>query len=214
MEHRVSAVRTVSIMLAILFVLGGLYPRTAGAAEYVIEFPGTSYIPAQLSVAVGDTIIWQGSFFTHPLRSTSVPIGASSWGPINSGTEFKYIVEVQGTYQYECTAHASVGMTGTFTATTTSVPDTDTPRTFRLEQNYPNPFNPSTEIGFSLPVGTNVVLDVYTVHGQKVATLIDGYREAGGYTIRFDAGALPGGVYFYRLRAGDDIRTRRMTYIR
>jgi plastocyanin len=214
MEQRVSAVRTVSIMLSIVFVVGALCPRTVGAAEYIIEFPGTSYIPAQLSVAVGDTIIWQGSFVTHPLRSTSVPIGASSWGPINSGTEFKYIVEVQGTYQYECTAHASVGMTGTFTATTTSVPDTDTPRSFRIEQNYPNPFNPSTEIRFTLPLASDVRLDVYTVHGQRVATLVDGYREAGGYTVRFDATSLPSGVYLYRLRAGDDVRTRRMTFIR
>jgi hypothetical protein len=76
------------------------------------------------------------------------------------------------------------------------------PTQYVLEQNYPNPFNPSTTIAFSLPSAGKTTLSVYNVVGQKMETLIDGYKEAGQYTVTFDASHLSTGVYFYRLEAG------------
>jgi hypothetical protein len=87
---------------------------------------------------------------------------------------------------------------------------TELPITFKLQQNYPNPFNPSTNIRFSLPTASNVALKVFNTAGQEVATLVEGYREAGNYEHSFDASQLASGVYYYRLKAGNFIETRKM----
>lgn len=79
----------------------------------------------------------------------------------------------------------------------------ETPTTFSLAQNYPNPFNPTTTLEFKLPQATRVVLAVYDVSGKLVATLVDGYREAGVHKLTFDGSALTSGIYIYRITAGD-----------
>jgi hypothetical protein len=88
------------------------------------------------------------------------------------------------------------------------------PTEFALGQNFPNPFNPSTEISFSLPADANVTLEVYSIAGQKVATLVSQPVKAGVHTVRFDAGRLSSGVYIYRLRAGAFMATEKMTLIK
>jgi murein tripeptide amidase MpaA len=78
------------------------------------------------------------------------------------------------------------------------------PTKYELEQNYPNPFNPQTVIGFSLLNGSNVVLKVYDMLGREVATVLNNEKkDAGKYTVLFDATNLPSGVYIYRLTANN-----------
>jgi hypothetical protein len=84
------------------------------------------------------------------------------------------------------------------------------PETFELSQNYPNPFNPSTTISFYLPSASDVSLKVYNVLGQEVTTLVDGSLTAGQHEVRFDAGNIASGVYFYRISAGSFVETRKM----
>jgi hypothetical protein len=88
------------------------------------------------------------------------------------------------------------------------------PSEFALDQNFPNPFNPSTDIRFSLPVDANVVLEVYSITGQKVATLANKGFKAGQHTVRFDASRLSSGVYIYRILAGTFSATNKMTLIK
>ncbi len=88
------------------------------------------------------------------------------------------------------------------------------PAEFSLGQNYPNPFNPSTTIQFALPVESNVKLDVFTVTGQHVATLVNGERQAGRYDVTLDASGLASGLYLYRLTAGTFTETRQFTLIK
>ncbi len=87
-------------------------------------------------------------------------------------------------------------------------------RTFKLYQNYPNPFNPATTIDYSIPnVGAseqNVQLKIYDVLGREVATLVNEKQSYGNYSIKFDAGKLNSGIYFYTLRAGNFIATKKM----
>ena len=92
----------------------------------------------------------------------------------------------------------------------------ESPENYFLEQNYPNPFNPSTNIEFSLKEEVNVSLRVYDIGGRMVAELLNGNRQAGYYSISFNAAAagLTSGIYFYRLEAGDFSRTLRMTLIK
>ncbi len=81
---------------------------------------------------------------------------------------------------------------------------------FRLMQNYPNPFNPSTMIEFSTPTAGNASLKVYDLLGREVAVLLDGFVDAGSYSVRFDASALGSGVYFYRLTVHGSSISRKM----
>jgi predicted acyl esterase len=76
----------------------------------------------------------------------------------------------------------------------------EVPGEFVLEQNFPNPFNPSTVFRFRIPVSSHVALKVYDVLGREVATLIDGRQQAGEKEVSWNAGGMPSGVYFYRLR--------------
>lgn len=85
---------------------------------------------------------------------------------------------------------------------------------YRLFQNYPNPFNPSTAITFQLPKATEVMLTVYNLLGQEIATLVNEKREAGTHTVQFDATELPSGVYVFRLAAGNYSETRKLLLIR
>jgi hypothetical protein len=76
------------------------------------------------------------------------------------------------------------------------------PPTFSLSQNYPNPFNPSTTINYSLPKAGNVRLTVYNSIGSKVATIVDEYKTAGNYSVKFNGSNLASGIYLYRLESG------------
>jgi surface protein len=86
----------------------------------------------------------------------------------------------------------------------------DLPAEFTLYQNYPNPFNPTTTIRFGLPESADVSLEVYTVLGQKVMTLVNENRSAGWHTVSFNGGGLSSGVYVYRIQAGGMVQTRKL----
>jgi hypothetical protein len=85
---------------------------------------------------------------------------------------------------------------------------------FYLSQNYPNPFNPATVISYQMPVSSNVILKVYDVLGNEVATLVDEYKPAGVYEVELDANNLSSGVYFYRIQAGSFNQVRKMILIK
>ncbi len=75
------------------------------------------------------------------------------------------------------------------------------PVRYSLEQNYPNPFNPSTTIRFAMPRQGHVLLEVYNVLGERIATLVSGLTPAGSHEVKFDAHGLASGMYIYRLQA-------------
>ncbi|MGA9120451.1 MAG: T9SS type A sorting domain-containing protein, partial [Bacteroidota bacterium] len=86
--------------------------------------------------------------------------------------------------------------------------------TFSLSQNYPNPFNPSTVIAFDVPKSANVRIDVFDLLGRQVATLVNGVVPAGSHTVRFEAGKLASGIYFYRLTSPNQVMTRKMMLLK
>jgi hypothetical protein len=90
----------------------------------------------------------------------------------------------------------------------------DVPTQFRLEQNFPNPFNPSTVIRYAVPTNGPVALRVYDVLGEGVATLLDGFQQAGTYEISFDASSLSSGMYFYQLRTTSFSQVRKMLLLK
>ncbi|MBD3170436.1 MAG: S8 family serine peptidase [candidate division Zixibacteria bacterium] len=92
--------------------------------------------------------------------------------------------------------------------------DTGLPAEFKLHGNVPNPFNAQTRISFELPEDSDVNLSVYNLAGQKVATLADGYLQAGAHNLNWDASSYSSGVYFYKLSAGDKVITKKMSLLK
>ncbi len=86
--------------------------------------------------------------------------------------------------------------------------------TYKLEQNYPNPFNPTTTIGFGILEKGNVRLSILDILGEEIKILLNEEKEAGYHSIDFNAIDLPSGVYFYQLRAGEFVETRKMILLR
>jgi hypothetical protein len=94
--------------------------------------------------------------------------------------------------------------------------DGNQPERFDLKQNYPNPFNPTTEIRFTIPVGTDsyTSLRVYDLLGREVVTLVNERESPGNHQIEFDAAGLPSGMYIYRLEAGPYVQQRKMVLVK
>ena len=90
------------------------------------------------------------------------------------------------------------------------------PEGYSLMQNYPNPFNPATVIKYSVKENTHVLLKVFDMLGREAATLLDEQKPAGTYTINFDAAAagLSSGTYFYTIKAGDFVKTKKMILLK
>ena len=83
---------------------------------------------------------------------------------------------------------------------------------YTLENSYPDPFNPSTTIEYRLPVRSFVVLSIYDALGRTVATLVNEQQNAGKYSVRFNAGELSSGTYFYHLQAGQFEETKKLIF--
>jgi hypothetical protein len=88
------------------------------------------------------------------------------------------------------------------------------PAEYELQQNYPNPFNPTTNIKFILPNAEMVKLRIFDILGNEVTALVDGFKQAGVYTVTFDASKYATGLYFYTIEAGDFRQTKKMLLVK
>ncbi|QOJ29393.1 MAG: choice-of-anchor D domain-containing protein [Ignavibacteriales bacterium] len=116
-----------------------------------------------------------------------------------------------GVYTYRL---KQIDFDGTFSYSAEVEVNVEIPGVFELAQNYPNPFNPSTTIKFALPKDANVTLSVYSVLGEKVATIISGSLKAGNHVVNFDATKLSTGLYIYKLEAGEFSATKKMMFLK
>lgn len=108
------------------------------------------------------------------------------------------MVDLDGSYSYSKEVEAKV----------------DLPVKFELSQNYPNPFNPATIIRYALPVDSKVRLEIYSMLGELVTTLVNDLQPAGNYSVAFDASRYASGTYIYRLTAGTTVMTKKMLLIK
>lgn len=132
----------------------------------------------------------------------NVAVGGTWPGDPDSTTEFpqEMVIDYVRVYQ---------------DANLTSIDEnSDFPNDYRLGQNYPNPFNPTTNIEFVIPESGHVNLEVVNLMGQTVSTLANGVMSAGNHTVSFDANALSSGIYIYRLTAGNQVFTKKMTLVK
>jgi photosystem II stability/assembly factor-like uncharacterized protein len=172
-------------------ILRRVYPSERGEISDDSDWNKIGYVPGH-----GTTTEPQSYFFTDEPLS-----------PANYEYRLKQI-DFDGTYEYSEIVMVEV----------------EIPNKFVLQQNYPNPFNPSTNIKFTIPVvetghAPSVQLKVYDVLGNEVVTLINKEMQAGSYEVEFSATGrddhtLPSGIYFYKLKAGSFVETKKMVLMK
>ena len=79
-----------------------------------------------------------------------------------------------------------------------------------LFQNYPNPFNSTSRIRYSIPEDGIVTIEIFNILGQKVSTILNKFQKANRYEVVFNGANLPSGIYFYQLKAGNFVETKKM----
>ncbi len=151
----------------------------------------------------GETGEWEKIAFLEGHGTTLVP---HSYTFVDHGVSF-------GKYSYRAKQIDLNGKSETFPDMHVDVGVS--PDKLLLAQNYPNPFNPSTAIEFLVPQSGYTSVKVYNLLGQEVATAFSGNAEAGRInTARYDAKNLPSGIYFYTLRSGGNVDTKRMVLMK
>jgi plastocyanin len=183
---------------------------------HIVEVKNFVFVPADINIAVGDTVEWQWIEGTHTTTSNSTS-GQNVWdAPVDfSHQVFRFVITSPGIHNYHCTPHQSMGMIGTITATAVNSVDEKTqPEKFQLNQNYPNPFNPTTSLQYAVSSRQFVTLKVYDLSGREVARLVNEEKPGGEYEVVFNGTNLPSGIYFYQLKAGEFSETKKMILLK
>lgn len=177
----------------------------ANASIYWTTDTTSGFTPALMQFVTGDSAV---AYIPPQMDSTVVYYYISATS--NSGRRVtKPLVAPDGFYKF--IVENSV----------TDVAQINLPNEFQLFQNYPNPFNPSTKIKFAIPsVETHndasllVTLKVYDLLGSEVITLVNEEKSAGEYEVEFNSKQLTSGIYFYTLKAGSFIQSKKMLLLK
>ena len=204
-----------------------LYPPIVADLEARVDSQETA--AAQLSATVdpqGSRTVWYFEYGTHaglidPAATAAEELQAPGAGPSPVQARL-YGLGEETTYYYRLVAVNSDTLTHSavqqFAARQTTLvkPGSSGPRpqTLSLSANSPNPFNASTQIPFSLPSPGKVQLSIYDVMGREIAVLAAAYYAAGEHLVSFHPDRLPSGIYIYRLRAGNETRSRTMLLLK
>ena len=211
----INLIRATAIMAGCAMLLAG---KNAGATTHTVEFGGNLgfvYSPSSFSAMVGDTVKWTGDFTMHPLSSTTIPATAASWHQ-GSGTSFSYVIEVPGTYDYQCDNHFSLGMTGTFDAQESGVMNDPfiSPRQRAVEFDVATIFlQGQPMIKLNLPSTQFVNLQVFDLRGNVVSTLFNRMVEAGTHLVAIDNRFQTDGFFIVRLSGKGPGSSRTLHFI-
>ena len=173
----------------------------------------TSFYPVYSLVTSGSNL-FAGTYGGGVYLSTD---NGSNWTEVNEGLTFKSIqvLAVSGSYLF-----AGADQSGVWRRSLSELITGINKKTeyllfkFSLSQNYPNPFNPTTTISYQLPEKSIVTLKVYDILGREIAELVNESKEAGNYKVTFDASNLSSGIYYYQIKAGNFVQSRKMLLIK
>ena len=190
---------------------GGMYRSTNDGLNwtYVGIWPREDGV--RIISVIGNNII--KSTFGGLLLSTDT---GESWADINSGLGCLSVLSLAAskTDLYVGTEKGGVWRRPLSEITSVRQFSVSVPLVFSLFQNYPNPFNPSTTIRYGLPQQSFVSLAVYSVLGQLVTQLVNEQQEPGYHEAVFRGDGLAGGIYFFQIRAGDYVSTKKLLLLR
>jgi hypothetical protein len=190
----------------------GLFLSTNNGSDWTLLNNGQPPSWIQ-SLASNGTQLFAGTLDAGIFLSTN---NGSTWIQQNEGLTDNSILslDVIGTYLFAGTQSHGLWKRPLSELTGVASESKDLPNSFYLSQNYPNPFNPSTLISWSLPSASNSKLSVFNALGQTIKILDNGFKQAGNYSINFNAANLPGGIYFYKLEAGQFSQVKKMILIK
>jgi hypothetical protein len=166
----------------------------AGGWEYIAQTSNTSYEDQTLSYCTAIPPEQCENLCTFQYKITAVDLSYHESDP-------SYIVEAR-----------LVG--GPPSKAGADDPDVNTVLEYSLDQNYPNPFNPTTTINYSIKSAGQVTLKIYDMLGTAVASLVNEMKEAGNYSVTFNASELPSGIYFYTLTSGNFMSTKKLILLK
>ena len=161
------------------------------------------------------TLVLTGNYGTNSSLSTdagtswaqqTMPSGGCGAGMIVLGRE--YLVSMQ------CSGLLKMNITYSVITNLSEQTLPGVPTKYDLAQNYPNPFNPSTEIRYDILNTGFVSMKVYDQAGKEVYTLVNGMKNAGTYSVKFDASSLSSGVYYYTLETAGNTFTKKMILVK
>ncbi len=169
--------------------------------------PSTAWTPASPNPAYVYTLstnTWSA------LPNVPVPTLGAYTGSVKYSNTYKFVLA--GGYS----GSAIITNTQVFADVITGIVPvgTEIPKDFSVSQNYPNPFNPVTKIDFALPKSGNVTMKVYNILGKEVATLVNETKNAGNYTVSFNASNLSSGMYFYKIEANGFTEVKKMMLVK
>jgi aminopeptidase N len=194
------------------WIYGEKYPRYTYSWRAIPDTNGGYTVPIRIQQTTGTT---NPPFFTMPVDFRLAGAGLDTTFRLWNNSADQYFQ-----------VHVPVlPTTGQFdpnnwilkTATVASVGDDGSsgePSSYTLDQNYPNPFNPSTTIRYGLPHNSFVTVTVYNTLGQQVAQLVNEQQQRGYQDVVLRGDGMASGVYFYTLRAGDFVQTKKLVLMK
>jgi plastocyanin len=180
----------------VILILSGV--TKVHATTWVVSVQDFSFSPASLpNVRLGDTVQWNWVNGSHTTTSMTIPAAAAAWdNPLNiEFPTFKYVPSVTGVYNYKCTPHVSMGMTGSFTVSSNlGVADSPLPAEISIS---PNPFTSRILVSYRAQGSVLAEIKVFDVTGRMVRTVST--DDAGsGFSETIDLQDLKNGIYFIR----------------
>ena len=190
-----------------LFLLAAMFCMAihSFATTHTITVADFTFSPTPITVNLGDTVKWVWASGTHTTTSTTIPTGATTWNSsiTSSSTTFIYVPTVTGTYNYECSIHAGMGMVGIFTVVSASGVN-DVNKT-AIVSVYPNPASGTLHVQFNTP-GSSVSVTMTDMNGKQVFK--KKFRSMKNTDI--DLANIPNGTYILHAQQGTETYNQQM----
>ncbi|MFA7418439.1 MAG: T9SS type A sorting domain-containing protein [Melioribacteraceae bacterium] len=220
---------------------GTIYGITSGSGVHKFNSTSKSWesvskgLPDALSFQISKALTAYGNtlyvatigFLDSKVSIFSSSDGGANWNSISTSglttlnaatSSTSFVLTAQNMFLYDYQSSGSTAAIYKMANSTTSVNENthEVPADFELSQNYPNPFNPETTIRYKLQAASNVSLKIYDALGNEVATLVNEFQQPGAYNSQFSIrnSQFSSGVYFYTLKAGSFVSTKKMILIK
>ena len=183
--------------------------NTLKATTHDVEVEDFEFNPSTFIANVGDTVHWYWEEGFHTTTSFIIPPGAPTWDqPLSSGSQtFDYVITVPGSYDYICSPHASMGMTGHFTVLGATSLQENTSPSLAIIKNYVR--GGQLHFDYFTPTNTQVTIELFDIVGHQVHGE-NALSQVGNHSHQIEVAYLPKGIYILSLFAQDARITKRI----